>query len=403
MGYILSVFLFILISGRLSFIVDILAEGEISPRTLTKVLWIVVYLVLLAIYLIYCRKSLRTLFDAVVTAFIRYKVVFISLGVFLLASAISLLTSYNLNESIMGLGYYSILISLFLVGIVLPKKSDSDTFKKGLLFSALILIIVGLTQYVDYRMNQDLGWFISVFDKGGFVSASAFNIRTADNGLFLRPSSLMIDTNVFAVFLAMISVFSVDLINKRKSMLLSTSVLILSLAMILLTASRTGYLALIVGFIVYYGHRFIMRKDGVKGRVYSSFLPLALTRLTLADFSANEHINYWIQSIKIFLKHPVLGIGIGNFPQYYRENIDSRVQFATPHSVYAKMLAEGGIIGILSFGFVVISLGLELLKRKSPLILGLFSIIVVGNITYDFFMTPWVWFLLGAFLSDLDW
>ncbi len=405
MGYLLSIFLFFLVAGRLSLIVDIFTEADIPSRILTKAVWIAVYIVGLAVVLVVCKFDARYLYNTVKAGLVQYKWILLSMLVFILVSLIGLVFSFNVRESVMGLVYYIILFSLFLFGSMLGKKGDGRNFVTGLFYGTLALILVGGLQYVDYRINQNVGSFISLFDSGGFVPASAFNFRTADNGLFLRPSSLMIDANVFAVYLSMIIIFVLDMVVRKKSTLLSLFTATVSVVMLVLTASRTGVIALVVGILSYFIYRWV--DSGGLRRVFKggsyAFVPLFLERFNLKDLSTMEHINYWIQSVKIFLKYPFFGIGHGNFPAYYREKVDATVAFATPHSVYAKLLAEGGGFGIISFGMVMVSLFVQLLKKRSALLVSIFIMVAVGNVTYDFFMTPWVWFLFGVFLSEIEW
>lgn len=405
MGYLLSIFLFFLVAGRLSLVVDIFTEVDIPSRILTKVVWVVIYAVGLAVVLVVCKFDAKYLFNTFRAWVFQYKWIALSMLLFILISLIGLLSSFNVRESIMGLVYYIILFSLFIFGSMLGKKEYGRNFVTGWFYGALALVLVGGLQYVDYRVNQNVGSFISLFDSGGFVPASAFNFRTADNGLFLRPSSLMVDANVFAVYLSMVIIFVLDMIVRKRFTLLSLFTATVSITMLVLTASRTGVIALVVGILSYFIYRWVVSgglRRMVKGGGYA-FIPLFLERFSLNDLSTMEHIKYWIQSVKIFLKHPFFGIGHGNFPAYYREKIDITVAFATPHSVYAKFLAEGGGFGIISFGLVMVSLFVQFLKRRSALLVSIFIMVAVGNVTYDFFMTPWVWFLFGVFLSEIEW
>lgn len=417
MGYLLSALFFLTLSGRLSIIVDLLLDISVPDRVLTKMLWILGYVIVLAVVVLTCRNSIKTYIMVWSDKLAGLKYLNISILVFLLMLFLSALFSYDVGTALVTSGYYLLLISLMYIGyLLLDSKVVIDQFKRGLLISTLILVLVGALQYLDYSINQEKGWFISLFNYGGFVPASFFNIRTEDSGIFLRPSSLMVDTNIFSAFLSIVSIISLDFLVKNRYKILSLITVLASLAMIVLTASRTGFLMLAIGIIFYL---LTIRMEYIKRLYYTlkdfikslskkrlgmfSILPLSFSRLSLSDLSANEHINYWIQSIKIFIKFPILGIGSGNFPKYYRENIDSSVGFATAHSVYAKLLAEGGILGVFSFLLVIVSYMYYLVVRRLRLPIIVMVMMLAGNVTYDFFLTPWVWLLMGAFLSETEW
>lgn len=54
--------------------------------------------------------------------------------------------------------------------------------------------------------------------------------------------------------------------------------------------------------------------------------------------------------LAIFREHPIMGMGLGNYPYYYSEYIDSpRIVLATPFSLYLRLLTELGIVGTSLF------------------------------------------------------
>ncbi|GHO43024.1 hypothetical protein KSX_11870 [Ktedonospora formicarum] len=65
------------------------------------------------------------------------------------------------------------------------------------------------------------------------------------------------------------------------------------------------------------------------------------------DFSTAERLAHWIAGINMFLDHPLLGVGIGNYPNAYPRYFITI--FANPlghaHNYYINIAAEAGIFG----------------------------------------------------------
>lgn len=400
MGYLISIFFFITLSPRLS----VLTEGlvvDISPRIFNKLLWVLAYLIVLAIAFCICYFRRIDVKNILKKLLHKYKSIVFSALAFLGGIMISMLFGIDVFESFMGFVYYSLIVSILpftlFIFEVFPKARNHFTY--GILVSALLLSVVALAQALDYRVNQNLGYFVDMFNPAGLALVESFNIRTSDIGIFLRPSSLMVDTNVFAVFMVIAIAVGIKLFLEKKRWWL-LPLLLLYFFVLILTASRTGLLVLVVTVLGYYILQAVFKKRSGDRLFAVAPLDLMVSRLGLNDSSAFEHLNYWIQSIKIFLKYPLFGIGVGNFPSYYRSNINSNIDFATPHSVYAKLLAEGGLVVILPFILFIYAFVKKLLENRNALYTAIFLAILAGNVTYDFFLTPWVWVILGLLVSE---
>ena len=400
MGYLVSIFFFIALSPRLSVLLEGLI-GDVSPRIFNKLLWVLMYLMVLAVTAYLCYFSGVNVVDVARRLLYKYKVVLYSALVFLGGVVISTLFGVDVFESFMGFVYYALIVSIlaFTLFIFEVFPTVRNHFKYGIIVSALLLSIIALTQALDHRVNQNLGYFVDLFNPAGLALVESFNIRTSDIGIFLRPSSLMVDTNVFAVFMVIAIAIGIKLFLEKKRWWLLPS-LLLYFFVLMLTASRTGLLVLVVTVLGYYILQTVFKKRS-RDRLFSvAPLSLILSRLGLNDYSAFEHLNYWIQSIKIFLQYPLFGIGVGNFPGYYRSNINSNVDFATAHSVYAKLLAEGGLVVILPFLLFIFAFVKKLLENRNALYTAIFLALFAGNVTYDFFLTPWVWMILGLLVGE---
>ncbi|MGC8971485.1 MAG: O-antigen ligase family protein [bacterium] len=146
----------------------------------------------------------------------------------------------------------------------------------------------------------------------------------------------------------------------------------------------------------------------------NSLLSFFHTRLDLNSTSKIERIYIWKSSIKMFLDHPITGIGIGTFPLVYPnyklpEAHEVSMSFA--HNLILNLLVETGILGFLSFFAFVISLykkGLRLYKKtQDDLTLILLSSLTayLGHQLFD--GTIWslhiglIFWFMGAIILNL--
>ena len=100
---------------------------------------------------------------------------------------------------------------------------------------------------------------------------------------------------------------------------------------------------------------------------------LGLTGISLvepnnADFSTAERLAHWIAGLHMYLDHPILGVGIGNYPDAYPPY--HITMFLDPlghaHNYYINIAAEMGTIGLivyLFFLFAIFFAGMRILQR----------------------------------------
>ncbi|MGB9857719.1 MAG: O-antigen ligase family protein [Dictyoglomaceae bacterium] len=155
---------------------------------------------------------------------------------------------------------------------------------------------------------------------------------------------------------------------------------------------------------------FIIRSFLVKDNLFSFFL----TRLDMNSSSKTERIYIWKSAWKMFLDHPITGIGVGTFglayPSYKlpQSHIET-TPFA--HNLPLNLLAETGILGFLSFTILTFSFfikGLKVFLRQRDLaILSLLSGFTAYMVHQFFDGTMWslhlglgFWFL-GAIFANL--
>jgi len=390
---------FFFLSGRISSFLELfLTDIEIPTRFLTKLVWLILYSLFLLFFLLY-KKGWKRISEF----FSKNKLLGISLLFIIFSSFLSLIESYDTIQSFYGAVYQMILVSIAVIGAVVFSSKSGQKISKVVVIYGIILSIIAFVQFIDYYLNQNQGIVIKFFNGGGFVPIKVFNLRTSDIGIFLRPSSLMVDPNFLSPFLVISMLFCVDIYRKGRNKLLVVVSFVVIFAAFVLTMSRTGIISLVVGMFVYIGSLYLKR---LSVKVFSFYPWILLQRIFARffsmDYSFTEHIEYAKSAWNIFLKHPLLGKGVGSFPSYYNDNINPLVSYGSVHSGVLKILAEMGIIGFISTVYFLVLVAIRLLKNKSSLFFSILCVIIVGNFTYDFLATPWVWFILGIMISDSD-
>lgn len=131
---------------------------------------------------------------------------------------------------------------------------------------------------------------------------------------------------------------------------------------------------------------------------------------------SSGRIELWKQGIRLFSKHPVMGIGRANFLYYGELYLKDGLRFPDVHNGYLSILIAYGIIGFgwfASFGCVVAVLVLRYLFKQSVLKRAnifpkLFSFLVaycvyalleITFLSQPFFETLIFWFVLGHIMT----
>jgi O-antigen ligase len=157
------------------------------------------------------------------------------------------------------------------------------------------------------------------------------------------------------------------------------------------------------------------------GLVLSLQQPAAGERLDqVDDFTQESRLALWAAAGSMFLGHPVLGVGYGNYRSLYGDYIPgARPDDLDAHNLYLQFLSETGIIGFLMFSGLMVAfarLALRLARQSDPLyrIIGvalggaLVATLIHGMVDYIFNISPqaggllWLLFALGLVAAQLS-
>lgn len=140
--------------------------------------------------------------------------------------------------------------------------------------------------------------------------------------------------------------------------------------------------------------------------------------VTVADISAGgantERLLLWQNAWRMFLDHPLVGVGPGNFKDIHLGRYitaESKEKLGHAHNNFLHILAENGIIGfagfIVMFFCILVALGRRGFGRNQPLAQAVFfaavALLVQGFTEFNYGDSAVIrmfWFLLGLAMAD---
>jgi len=119
------------------------------------------------------------------------------------------------------------------------------------------------------------------------------------------------------------------------------------------------------------------------------------------ESSVGQRIMFAVNSLEIIKKHPLIGVGTGDFPVEYKKvsikNTPGRILTVQPHNMYLLVLVQLGLVGLISLLSIfyyqikfAMSSSVEFTKNFGVVLPGLFLVIMLGDS-----------YLLGHFTTTL--
>lgn len=255
----------------------------------------------------------------------------------------------------------------------------------------LVLLLVG-SQYI--RTRKQIWTIIALICLAGITQAFLGYLQAFFNlgpEAFIRDTSLRVygtfdQPNPFAGYLNIplsIALALMLLGSNRLIRILAGSASVLLAAAVYLTQSRGGEIAIAVAllFIVIVGFPQLRRLLALLGLAalvvvemffagwiptyvitpalkYLGIIQISFTSPSAQDFSTAERLAHWIAGVRMFLDHPLTGVGIGNYPDAYSRYFVTIFvnSLGHAHNYYINIAAEIGSIGLTAYLLFLMSL-----------------------------------------------
>jgi len=255
----------------------------------------------------------------------------------------------------------------------------------------------------------------------------SYNVKVSE-GFFeatsMRVNSLFWDPNMFGRFLVVVIVFAVvELIARRSKVVtaLATVSLVLSLPVLVLTFSRSSWIALGVAAVLLAWRFWGWSKALAVGVALVLVVVIAFTVIDAPQFNMPKYARaryYWekffggrlglIQGgLAMFAAHPLVGVGLGGFPNAFPRYrpADYKWKVVESHNSLVTAAAELGVIGLGLFVWLIVAFcgvarrALSGAPRRE--LIGVAAVVATAAIFVHsffygaFFEDPFTWFMLA--------
>ena len=361
--------------------------------------------------------------------------------------------SSRLIRSVITLG---IGISFYLTVSLIHSKWEDLEFSLRWLYAGFSIALLWGTIQIPYVVHYTNKYFKLISHYQKYISTRKL-ITTRISGMTYEPKWFAEQI----CFLLLPWLVSAVINNKTvfpwryKRFTIETGLLLWSVVIVVFTFSRTGLFILAIYFVMailaYRSSHPSKLSDASKPKKFQKITQAILIStiiLTLVYVGAqNKYLSrfwrYWTDdkprrktyleyiafqqrfvyvetALRIFDAHPIFGVGPGNFAFYFDEflpdrqyarqpeiirqitPVEGRVRLLTPKNLYAKLLAETGLIGTITFttfAMAVIGCMFYILFSKNLFwgFSSLFGIVVflIVMFSFDSFALPNMWIVFG--------
>src|SRR3954451_14539683 len=242
----------------------------------------------------------------------------------------------------------------------------TDIYVKIILIFALMMSTI-----TSPRRVRQVTWIM--ITASGYIAARAVfdyvrgvnlvegdRVRGAVGGMFENPNDLALN---LVTFLAP-TLFIIFHDRKPSRRLFAGAVAVTMLGAIVCTKSRSGFLGLLLmGMVVmYYTAKVKPAAVGalvIAGLMAVPALPSSCWDRMDSIVNAEEdqtgsraaRLRLIDQGVQVFLSNPIIGIGAGQFKNY--NDGETVEKWRVTHNVWLQVAAELGIVGVVTFGFLV--------------------------------------------------
>lgn len=313
------------------------------------------------------------------------------------------------TDFVVGLRFFTRLTSPFIFYLMVVNEididKDRDNMVRCIFFSSVIPIIFGLYQFITGHGNADTHGFLRVYGSFGHPNTYSFYLLflfCVGYTLFLSPRT------------------------KQKAPLALFVIIVFLL--LLVTYCRIAWIAFLVIFVFlnYRYHKkwmtiplvfiiplFIYLFPSIPARVEDVAQVFKGNDILNTNISIGWRFNAWLYLLTKIPEHPFIGHGLREVTSMMQELYNVQI---SPHNGYLGILYDTGLIGFLSFLFVIyimMAIGKHLMEKIREGILfdnasiylsclAAFVIILGSDNLFEYYNVAlyfWVFFAIGSIMA----
>lgn len=272
---------------------------------------------------------------------------FLFLGLFIICTLISVLFNEGASLSEYRSYFISPLVAILLIFLF------EFTKKKVLiliLVNSLVFLINAIYVIYQFLVEGNTGRPVGFAD--GYMLLCGMNLLILPIifTLALYPSNIPKYLRVFFFITVFINIPAIIFENTRIVWL--ALIIVFPLTVLCSEVNRKKQIEIIIGLILYSCICFYISPSSIQ-----RFETISDTQYKTQ--SNYERILMWESAVKMFVDHPLFGVGIGNYHDEYINNYRSplsREDTWHPHNVLLAMLSQTGIVGGMSYVILFIYL-----------------------------------------------
>ena len=339
------------------------------------------------------------------------------LGIGILALAI-LLVDFS-QFKVGGLKYLLVFVGICGLSLFWTFRDTGNDYLRTVLFLTfftMVVLQVNLT-HSEFEFLRFAICTVSAILSAMMIFGKKYQVVSlVDSGRYtIGINGSEVDNNNLCLALAFSILFAVDYLAKKRGKFKPYYIALaaLSLAAMLFTGSRGGFLGLIAGFA---GYMWIQGEGRIKpstiffsavGAVFAYFLAIRilpetlLARFTIASVvksGGTGRTEIWLSALEAFWnKNPmrwIFGYGFGSFPQFSRFFCG---RYRAAHNDFVQIVIELGVCGCTYYIFCLCNALKRMKNERNALSFSIIALLIIGGISMELFIKKMFW--MGIFLS----
>ena len=283
--------------------------------------------------------------------------------VFIVFSIVSLVVADNLIEGLVTITKFLVFFSTFIIIVFLSKVKEINFFK---VFSILTIFAVLIeSTLINYLFYDSVILGENILQRSNEFRGFTANINISSFSLCLKTPLLfyvLFNTRTatikgFTLIMIFSSILTILLLGGRASLIALSSILVLVIIISILKSNKSKIINLSLSFFIIAlslsTYQFF-NQNNLKSNVIERF---SIVFNPSEDDSVNERLNFYSSAIQSIKKHPLLGIGVGNWKivsiDYSKDIIEDYKVPYFAHNDFLQIFAEIGLIGGLAYLYYI--------------------------------------------------